>query len=279
MYTLLCMHHKHTLYGKVHSNMKVSCNCTYFSQFNENIWEIYATKLQIIVINLKFEFNAIYAPNLLSIWQILFEFEHFNATFPLSVISMKKYQISLQLNFKLSVINFKLEFNAMYAPYLLSIWQIHFEFEHFIATVPISVILKKNYQISRQLNFKWTPIYLKFESVQYMHQIIERLTNALRVWTFHCNCPYISHLKKELPDITATKHQMNSDQSEIWFSAIYTPNLLNVWQIHFEFEHLIATVPISVILKKNYKISLQLKFKWTPINLKFDAVQYMHQIY
>ena len=34
---------------------------------------------------------------------------------------------------------------------------------------------------------------------------------------------------------------MNSNQSEIWFSAIYAPNLLSVWQIHFEFEHFIAT--------------------------------------
>ena len=157
--------------AKYTQNMKVSCNCTYFSQFNGNLWEIYATKLQIIVINLKFEFNAIYAPNLLSIWQILFEFEHFNATFPLSVISMKKYQISLQLNFKLSVINFKLEFNAIYAPNLLSIWQIHFEFEHLIAIVSISVILKKNYKISLQLKFKWIPNNLKFDAVQYMHQI------------------------------------------------------------------------------------------------------------
>ena len=65
---------------------------------------------------------------------------------------------------------------------------------------------------------------------------IKRLTNTLRVWTFHCNCPYISHLKKELPDITATKLQMNFDLSQIWFSAIYAPNLSSVWQTLFEFE-------------------------------------------
>ena len=40
---------------------------------------------------------------------------------------------------------------------------------------------------------------------------------------------------------------MNSDQSEIWLSAIFTPNLLSVWQIHFEFEHFNATFPISDI--------------------------------
>ena len=40
---------------------------------------------------------------------------------------------------------------------------------------------------------------------------------------------------------------MNSNKSEIWFSAIYTPNLLSVWQIHFEFGHFNATFPISDI--------------------------------
>ena len=34
---------------------------------------------------------------------------------------------------------------------------------------------------------------------------------------------------------------MNSNWSEIWFSSIYATNLLSVWQIHFEFEHFIAT--------------------------------------
>ena len=78
-------------------------------------------------------------------------------------------------------------------------------------------------------------------SAIYHTKFIERLTNTLRVWTFHRNCPYISHLKKDLQDITPTKIQMNTDQSEIWCSAIYAPNLLSVWQIHFEFEHFIAT--------------------------------------
>ena len=110
-------------------------------------------------------------------------------------------------------------------------------------------------------------------------KFIEHSINRLRIWTFHCNCPYISHLRKELPDITATKHQMNSNQSEIWFSAIYTPNLLSVWQILFESEHFIAIVPISLILMKNYQISLQLNFKWILIGQKLDSVQYMHQIY
>ena len=73
------------------------------------------------VINLKFEFNAINVPNLLSVYQIHFEFEHFIAIVPISVISMKNYQISLQLNLKLSVISLKFEFNAINVPNLLSV--------------------------------------------------------------------------------------------------------------------------------------------------------------
>ena len=95
-------------------------------------------------------------------------------------------------------------------------------------------------------------IYAKF---------IECLTNTLRIWTFRCNFPYIRHFYVELPNNIAIKLRMNSNQSEIWFSAIFTPNLLSVWQIHFEFEHFNATVPISVISMKNYQISLQLNFK------------------
>ena len=70
------------------------------------------------VINHKFEFNAINAPNLLSVCS---EFEHFIAIVPISVISMKNYQISQQLNFKLNVINLKFEFNAINVPNLLSV--------------------------------------------------------------------------------------------------------------------------------------------------------------
>ena len=113
-------------------------------------------------------------------------------------------------------------------------------------------------------------IYTKF---------IERLTNTLRIWTFQCNFPYIRHFYVELPNNIAIKLRMNSDQSEIWFSAIFTPNLLNFWQIHFEFEHFNATVPISVISMKNYKISLQLNLKlsWSISNL--NSMEYMDQNY
>ena len=149
-----------------------------------------ANKLQMNSDQSEIWFSAIYSPNLLIVWQIHFEFEHFIATVPISVILISNYQITLQLNFKLSVINLKFEFNAINAPNLLSVWQIHFEFDYFIATVPISVILISNYQITLQLNFKLSVINLKFE-----------------------------------------------------FNAINAPNLLSVWQIHFEFEHFIATVP------------------------------------
>ena len=153
-----------------------------------------ANKLQMNSDQSEIWFSAIYSPNLLSVWQIHFEFEHFIATVPISVILISNYQITLQLNFKLSVINLKFEFNAINAPNLLSVWK-----------------YTSNLNISLQLSL-------------------------------------ISHLNIETPDNTANKLQMNSDQSEIWFCAIYSPNLLSVWQIHFEFEHFNAIVPISVIL-------------------------------
>ena len=108
----------------------------------------------------------------------------------------------------------------------------------------ISVISMKNYQISLQLNFKLSWSISIWIQCNICTKFTRRLTNTLRIWTFHCNCPYISHFHLEQPNNIATKLQMNSDQSEIWFSAIFTPNLLSVWQIHFEFENFIATVPI-----------------------------------
>ena len=50
-----------------------------------------------------------------------FKFEHLIATVLISLISMKNYQISQQLNFKLNVINLKFEFNAINAPNLLCV--------------------------------------------------------------------------------------------------------------------------------------------------------------
>ena len=131
-----------------------------------------------------------------------------------------------------------------------------------------------------QLNFKWIPINQKFDSVQYLHLFY----SAFDKYTLNLNISmqlslYISHFYEELPNIIATKHLINSDQVEIWFSAIHAPNLLSVWQIHFEFKHFNATVPISDISMKNYQITLQLNFKWITIIQKFDSVQYLHQIY
>ena len=165
----------------------------------------------------------------------------------ISVISMKNLPNIVATKQLINSDQLEIWLSSIYTPNLLSVWQIHFEFEHFIAIVPIAVISMKNYQISLQINFKWIPIDQKFDSVQYIHQFIERLTNTLRIWTFHCNCPYSSNLNEELPNIIANKLQMNSNRSEIWLSAIYTPNLLSVWQIYFEFEHFIAIVPTSVI--------------------------------
>ena len=106
-------------------------------------------------------------------------------------------------------------------------------------------------------------------------KFIECLTNSLRIWTFQCNFPYIRHFYVELPNNIAIKLRMNSDKSEIWFSAIFKPNLLSVWQIHFEFEHFNAILPIWVIYMKNYQISLQLNLKlsWSISNL--NSMEYL----
>ena len=75
-----------------------------------------------------------------------FEFEHLIATVLISVISMKNYQISLQLNFKLNVINHKFEFNAINAPNLFEAFAPNLNISLQLSL--ISVISMKNYQIS-----------------------------------------------------------------------------------------------------------------------------------
>ena len=130
----------------------------------------------------------------------------------------------------------------------MSVWQIHFEFEHFNAILPISVIYMKNYQISLQLNLKLSWSISNLNSMEYLDQIywsFDKYTSNLNI-SLQLSL-YISHFYEELPNIIATKHLINSDQLEIWLSAIYTPNLLSVWQIHFEFGHFNATFPIADI--------------------------------
>ena len=65
------------------------------------------------------------------------------------------------------------------------------------------------------LNIKSIPINLKFELMQHMQQITERLTTRVRIWTFHCNCLYISHFNEELSNIIVAELQIISDRSEI----------------------------------------------------------------
>ena len=130
------MHQIYWAFDKYTSNLNISLQLSLISHLNIEPPDNTATKLQMNSDQSEIWFSAIYSPNLLSVWQIHFEFEHFIATVPISVILISNYQITLQLNFKLSVINLKFEFNAINAPNLLSVWQIHFEFEHFIATVP-----------------------------------------------------------------------------------------------------------------------------------------------
>ena len=119
----------------------------------------------------------------------------------------------------------------------LKIWK-------FYVILPISVNSTGIYEKSLQLNFKFrdqSEIWIQYNI---RTKFIERLTNTLRIWTFQCNCSYISIFYVELQNNIAIKLQMNSDKSEIWFSAIFTPNLFSFWQIHFEFEHFNAIVPI-----------------------------------
>ena len=133
---------------------------------------------------------------------------------------MKNYQISLQLNFKLTW-SFSIWIQCNICTKLLGVWQIHFEFEHFTAIVPISVISIYNYQISLQLNFKLTwsiSIWIQYNIC----------TKLLGVWqihfefeTFHCNCPYSSDRNEEIPYVIETKYQSISELSGNVFIVIY----------------------------------------------------------
>ena len=245
------------------------CNCPYISHLNEELTDNTATKLQMNYDHQEIWFSAIHAPNLLSVWQIHFEFEHFTATVLISVISMKNYLISkqtkLQIKCDLSQIWIQCNKCTKFIERLtntLRIWTFHWNCPYFSH---LNIELLDNTATKLQTICDQSQIWIQCNKCT---KFIERLTNTLRIWTFHCNCPYISHLNEELPDNTATKLQMNYDHPEIWFSSIHAPNLLSVWQIHFEFEHFIANVLISVISKKNYQISKQ-----TKLQIKCDQSQ------
>ena len=83
-------------------------------------------------------------------------FEHFIAIVYISVISIKNYQISFQLNFKLLAINLNLNSVQLCFKFVkrlsnnLRIWT-------FIAIVPIPVISIMNFRISLQLHIKLNP--------------------------------------------------------------------------------------------------------------------------
>ena len=114
-----------------------------------------------------------YEQNLLSVWQIHIILEHFIVIVYISVISMKtmkNYQISLRLtsNYLRSIWNMN-EYNI--CTKFIEHLTIQFEFEQSNAIVYIPIISMKNYQISPQLNIKSIPINIKFELMQYMHQI------------------------------------------------------------------------------------------------------------
>ena len=128
---------------------------------------------------------------------------------------MKNYQISFSLNFKLSPINLKFEL-MQYMHQITErfanrhlIWTFHCNclyLSHFYEELPNNLA---------PLNIKSIPINLKFELMQHMQQITERLTTRVRIWTFHCNCLYISHFNEELSNIIVAELQIISDRSEI----------------------------------------------------------------
>ena len=152
---------------------------------------------------------------------------------------MKNYQISFQLNINLSVNQTEIWINAIYAPNLLSVWQIHFKFEHFNATVPISVISMKDYQISLQLTSNYLRSIWNMNEYNICNKFIERLTNTLRIWTFHCNCLYISHFNSR-----TVKYHFNYTSIYLWIRQklkliqLWTKfierlsNILRIWTFH-----------------------------------------------
>ena len=80
--------------------------------------------------------------------------------------------------------------------------------------------------------------------MQQIYWAFDKYTSNLNI---SIQMTYSSHFYEELPNIIATKLQIICDQSQIWIQWKYVPNLMSVWQIHIEFEHFIAIVPIAVI--------------------------------
>ena len=98
-------------------------------------------------------------------------------------------------------------------------WTKHFIFGHFIAFAAITVISLKIYKILQKL---LKPFQIKLR---------------LRIWTFHHNCRYNSHLIEDLSDMT---------------EALNSNHFRSKWD--FIFGHFIAIVAITFISLKIYKI-------------------------
>ena len=71
---------------------------------------------------------------------------------------------------------------------------------------------------------------------------------------------------------------MNSDQSEIWCSAINEPNLMSVCQYTSSLNISLQLLYINH-LNEELPDNTAKNFKWILIDQKFDSVQYIHQIY
>ena len=142
--------------------------------------------------NLNISFNCLYI-------------SHFNEELPNIIVA--EIQIISDLS--------EIWINAIYAPNSERfknrhlIWTFHCNclyLSHFYEELPNNLA---------PLNIKSIPINLKFELMQHMQQITERLTTRVRIWTFHCNCLYISHFNEELSNIIVAELQIISDRSEI----------------------------------------------------------------
>ena len=140
------------------------------------------------------------------ILQIHFEFQIFIDIVSISFISMKIYQILLQLQLNLFV-----EFeNYIYC----DVWTIlskHISNTLWISSFYWNCIYifnsMKIYQILLQLQLKLFSSNRKLNTMWCMDNIQSTFTNTLWISNFHWYCIYIIHLNEDLSDISAAPNQ------------------------------------------------------------------------
>ena len=102
--------------------------------------------------------------------------------------SMKIYQILLQLQLKLFSFKSKIEFIVMHGQYLVHIFQIHFEFQVFIAIVSICFISMKIFRYYCSSNSNHLVQIENWTRCDVWTIFSPRCTNTLWISNFHCNC-------------------------------------------------------------------------------------------